>query len=415
MIQRAQSFIITSLGCLVLMGSVRLDAQSSCSATNGSAINLKDQGQSCSISCAAGEVAQCSNGQGSNPPSCTCNGVPEGTVADVAGDAYSPFDIATFMMTNAVMKTTNADLYHGGLTKFLGYGYQPTQAEIDTFNAQNKPVMYKPFEATVSSLQYGSSTPNIAPNVLAAANFTNGTSLAASQQFADQKATTETGTWTFSNALSNVNSLTNAISTSSTLTQGQSTTNGGSFNVGFSFAGLSAGGTGNNSSTDSTTIASGQSTSQSSTITNTVSLSDTNAQTFTQTQTWSWNATVPVPANSTVSASVVVKEASISTRFTAGLRFAGVLWFEELDGSHVGIDTNTWFILYTGRVAVIEKLQNPNAVPTPTPFTFVWVSTIDPEEPIAGTQYVNYDLAGEFSGEMGIEYDVIAQETSGKP
>jgi len=60
---------------VILAIATHLAAQSSCSATND------NQDQNCSISCPAGQAAQCSNGVASSPPSCTCSGVPEGIFA----------------------------------------------------------------------------------------------------------------------------------------------------------------------------------------------------------------------------------------------------------------------------------------------------------------------------------------------
>lgn len=56
---------------LLAISSSELKAQSSCSATND------NQDQTCSISCPAGQAAQCTNGVGSSPPACECSGTPE--------------------------------------------------------------------------------------------------------------------------------------------------------------------------------------------------------------------------------------------------------------------------------------------------------------------------------------------------
>jgi len=333
-----------------------------------------------------------------------------------------PFDIAdqivnprcdSMLVMNRVMdygfKPNNTELFFSKFTRFLGYSYVPTQQEIDAYNqamskrttAPAHPLVFSPFEAIIVDLEYGNSTPIIVPNVLASTTYQNGTGLAGSQQFADQKTTTESANWTFSNTLSSSNGLTQSIAISNSQSHGTTDVNSASMNAAFTFAGFTLGGTGSGSNTDSNSTTDTQSSSQNETVSSSISLTNSSTQGISQAQSWSWNTTIPVPPHSIVTASVIVREAKVATNFKATLKFRGVLWFEDNTGGHVGIDTLQWFYAYAGPLCE-RSYSNPHF------HTMLW-------DPGAQKMYTGYDLDGTFSGQMGIDYDVVVQQSDITP
>src|SRR5579872_5222298 len=66
-----KNFLATFVFVLGLIWSATVRADSNCSATN------TNGDQTCSISCPAGQSAQCTQGIGSNSPTCECLGTPD--------------------------------------------------------------------------------------------------------------------------------------------------------------------------------------------------------------------------------------------------------------------------------------------------------------------------------------------------
>lgn len=245
------------------------------------------------------------------------------------------------------------------------------------------------FRAFVGPIRYEVKTPVMEPNVLASSMYSNNTDAAASEQFTDSKSTTATATWTVTNGISTTNTFASAI----THTDGSSLTENGSVTANFTFFGLGGSANAGLSHTDTTSNTS----SQTNTLSNNISLTNARSQSTSKTQTWSWNTSIPVPPRSKVTASVIVQEANVSTKFWLPLAFRGVLFFvvaiptgyddEEMHG-FTAIDTVPWF----------KKLMSVKSIP----FKVI--------KNKAGTEFIETSIDGVFSGAMGVNYIVQADQ-----
>jgi len=319
-----------------------------------------------------------------------------------------PFDIATVMMTyhnGQKMYFVDGDwssIWGGRLAKFLGYAYVPKQTEIQNYlqnlRRVNKNPTYEAFEASIESFEYLNSTPVIVPSIISASTYRNGSTAQAQEQFFDTKTTTAVASWSLTNALSEANGLTNAISYGSSSTFSHTSSNSSSVKAGFNFKVFSLGGDENNAQTSSNSSTASSSTSESSTLSTTISLTQAKTESISQTQTWTWNTTIAVPPKSIVTAAVAVRDAAVATAFKGKLKFKGVLWFETPEGNHVGVDTLSWFNLHS---IVVTSLYVPEII-VPGPFFIKY----DQDQP-----YVLYELKGNFSGHMGVYFDVTVNQT----
>jgi hypothetical protein len=253
-----------------------------------------------------------------------------------------------------------------------------------------EPSTAQQFKAFVGPIQYEVEIPVMKPNVLANSAYSNNTDAAASEQFTDSKSTTASATWTITNGISKTNSFASAI----THTDGSSLTENGSVTASFKFLGLGASANAGLSHTGSTSDTS----SQTNTLSSNISLTDSNSQSISKTQTWSWNTSIPVPARSKVTASVIVEEANVSTRFWLRLAFRGVPFFvvaikldngSELHG-FTAIDTVPWF----------KRLMSIKSIP----FKVV--------KNRAGKEFIERAIDGVFSGAMGVNYIVEADQVN---
>ena len=431
---------------------------SSCTAHN-------DEGDTCMITCPATFGALlCSNSVGSSAPSCTCgepspessrakhdfladwarathdwarNADADPTMVKLSRDALhlspedptdssgsiasvdktDPFDIATVMLTKL------DDLQRRRIQKFLGYSYSPTAKEITDYAATSTSGPYKPFSASLKNVQYGETTPLLVADVLASTTYNNGTDLAAQQQFTDTVQITETANWTLVNGLSTTNGLTSTIGRTSSLTSGSTDTDTTNLVVGFNFSGRSAGDSDTSASQQSSSEQDGKSDQEATTVSQAISLSTNKEQIFSTMKTWAWTTTIPVPPHSTVTATVIVKEARVSTTFTAEIDFGGVLWFETATGEHIGIDTTHWFDLYLK--TLIESAQPschwrldskvgqylPDGiavlyhVPAFRGCSAPFYLSEDINQ-LGDVDHIHYKLKGTFSGQKGLNYQI---------